>query len=364
MSDVTRSSPQWLDLNKVAEAAMSGGASPATLTAEGAQAGEFSAFAMDAPTPLHGWGDFLDCMECASNGRYYEAPINFYELARLFGVATYHQSALYFKRNVIMGCWKPHPLISRHDMAALVLDYLVFGNAYLAVRKNRLGKPVRLEHIPAKYTRRGVDLVTYWFIRQGEQDFQFDPGSVCHIMNPEIHQEIYGLPEYLAVMMSAYLNSDATLFRRNYFINGSHAGKLIYVTDALTNPKQVDDLKKALSSVNGRKAFKNVMVTVPGGKKDGIQILPFSEITAKDDFSSIKNITRNDMLAAHRVPPQLMGIMPNESSGFGDVEKAARVFAINELYPIMSGLKYLNEWLGVNVLDFASYALAEEANNG
>lgn len=363
MSEITRGGG-WLDLNKVAEAAMTVGAGSSTLTAEGVQAGEFSAVSLDAPVPLHGWGDFLDCMECASNGRYYETPINFYELARLFGVAIYHQSALYFKRNVIMGCWKSHPLLSRHDAAAVVLDYLVFGNAYLVVRKNRLGGTMRLEHVPAKYTRRGADLVTYWFVQNGEEDFPFEPGSVCHIMNPEIHQEIYGLPEYLAVIMSAYLNGDATMFRRNYFINGSHAGKLIYVTDALTNPKQVDDLKKALSSVNGKKAFKNVMVTVPGGKKDGIQILPFSEITAKDDFSSIKNITRNDMLAAHRVPPQLMGIMPNESSGFGDVEKAARVFAINELYPIMSNLKHLNERVNAPVFDFEPYALAEMVSNG
>ncbi|EHX89258.1 putative capsid portal protein [Escherichia coli DEC14C] len=39
------------------------------------------------------------------------------------------------------------------------------------------------------------------------------------------------------------------------------------------------------------------------------------------------------MLAAHRVPPQLMGAMPGEKSAFGDVEKAARVYAINELMP-------------------------------
>nr|WP_249339773.1 phage portal protein [Serratia marcescens] len=320
--------------------------------------------AFDAPVPLYGWGDFLDCMECAKNGDYYETPISFYELGRLFEVATYHQSALYFKRNVIVGCYQLHPLLSRQAAMAVVLDYLTFGNAYLHLVKNRLGKPLRLEHIPAKYTRRGVNLDQYWYVKRDVQDYAFPPGSVCHIMNPEIHQEIYGLPEYLAVMMSVYLNNDATMFRRNYFINGSHAGKLIYVSDALANPQQIDDLKKSLAGVNGQKAFKNVLVYAAGGKKDGIQIMPFSEITAKDDFSSIKNITRNDMLAAHRVPPQLMGIIPNDSSNFGDVEKAARVFAINELYPVMASLKHLNDWLGIEVFKFTPYALAEVSKDG
>lgn len=54
-----------------------------------------------------------------------------------------------------------------------------------------------------------------------------------------------------------------------------------------------------------------------------------------------------------------MGIMPTNTSGFGDVEKAAKVFAINELYPIMEDLKALNDWLGVDVFRFNPYALAE-----
>lgn len=364
MANSNMTGASWLDMQKVAQAA--GGAGSVTMTEQDGDdpIESFTSMAFDAPVPLYGWGDFLDCMECAKNGDYYETPISFYELGRLFEVATYHQSALYFKRNVIVGCYQLHPLLSRQAAMAVVLDYLTFGNAYLHLVKNRLGKPLRLEHIPAKYTRRGVNLDQYWYVKRDVQDYAFPPGSVCHIMNPEIHQEIYGLPEYLAVMMSVYLNNDATMFRRNYFINGSHAGKLIYVSDALANPQQIDDLKKSLAGVNGQKAFKNVLVYAAGGKKDGIQIMPFSEITAKDDFSSIKNITRNDMLAAHRVPPQLMGIIPNDSSNFGDVEKAARVFAINELYPVMASLKHLNDWLGIEVFKFTPYALAEVSKDG
>jgi capsid portal protein len=40
----------------------------------------------------------------------------------------------------------------------------------------------------------------------------------------------------------------------------------------------------------------------PGGK-DSVQILPFSQISAKDEFVGVKSSTRDDMLAAHRVPP-------------------------------------------------------------
>jgi capsid portal protein len=51
-------------------------------------------------------------------------------------------------------------------------------------------------------------------------------------MEPDINQEVYGLPEYLGALHAAWLNESATLFRRRYYENGSHAGFILYMTDA------------------------------------------------------------------------------------------------------------------------------------
>lgn len=72
---------------------------------------------------------------------------------------------------------------------------------------------------------------------------------------------------------------------------------------------------------------------------------------------NIKNVTRDDQLASQRTPPQLMGILPNNTGGFGDVEKAARVFAINELAPLQERLCELNDWVGEEVISFKPYEL-------
>jgi len=82
-----------------------------------------------------------------------------------------------------------------------------------------------------------------------------------------------------------------------------------------------------------------------------------SEVAAKDEFLNIKNVSRDDMMAAHRVPPQMMGIMPNNVGGYGDVEKASSVFVRNELVPLQKRLKELNEWLGEDVISYESYTL-------
>lgn len=80
-------------------------------------------------------------------------------------------------------------------------------------------------------------------------------------------------------------------------------------------------------------------------------------MAAKDELLNIKNISRDDMLAVHRVPPQLMGIIPTNTGGFGDVEKAAKVFVRNELMPLQMRMKELNGWAGEEVIRFTPYSL-------
>lgn len=316
-----------------------------------------SAFTFDGPYQVTDSYDLLDNMCCTGNGRYYETPVDWNGLARSFGQASWHQSALYFKRNALAGCYIPHPLLSRQAFSAFVLDWFVFGNCYLERRRNYFNEPLRLRHVPAKYTRRGSDLDTYWFVRQWKDEHEFTAGEVCHVMNPDIHQEIYGMPEYMGALLSASLSHSADKFRKLYYDNGSHAGCILYVGASQVDPESIKVVQKTLSEARGKGAFKNVLIHAPGGGKDGVQLLPFSQISAKDEFMNIKAVTRDDILAAHRVPPQLMGAMPEGNGSFGDVEKAARVFAINELMPAMEALKHVNDWLGQEVIRFNPYAL-------
>ncbi|EOU9560459.1 phage portal protein [Cronobacter dublinensis] len=198
---------------------------------------------------------------------------------------------------------------------------------------------------------------TYRAAVQTTQPYEFTRGNIFHLMEPDINQEIYGLPGYLSAIPSTLLNESATLFRRKYYINGSHAGFIMYMTDAAQNQEDVNNIRKAMKSAKGPGNFRNLFMYSPNGKKDGIQIIPLSEVAAKDEFLNIKNVSRDDMMAEHRVPPQMMGIMPSNVGGFGDVEKASRVFVRNELMPLQKRLQELNDWCGEKIINFESYTL-------
>ncbi len=131
----------------------------------------------------------------------------------------------------------------------------------------------------------------------------------------------------------------------------------MYMTDAAQNRGRCEQPPQCDEKCQRPGNFRNLFMYSPNGKKDGLQIIPLSEVAAKDEFLNIKNVSRDDMMAAHRVPPQMMGIMPNNVGGFGDVEKASKVFVRNELMPLQKRLQELNNWLDEEVLNFSTYEL-------
>ncbi|EOM7770567.1 phage portal protein, partial [Escherichia coli] len=299
---------------------------------------------------------------CISNGRWYEPPISFTGLAKSLRAAVHHSSPIYVKRNILASTFIPHPWFSQQDFSRFVLDFLVFGNAFLEKRYSTTGKVIRLETSPAKYTRRGVEEDVYWWVPSFNEPTAFAPGSVFHLLEPDINQELYGLPEYLSALNSAWLNESATLFRRKYYENGAHAGYIMYVTDAVQDRNDIEMLRENMVKSKGRNNFKNLFLYAPQGKADGIKIIPLSEVATKDDFFNIKKSSAADLLDAHRIPFQLMGGKPENVGSLGDIEKVAKVFVRNELIPLQDRIREINGWLGQEVIRFKNYSL--DTDNG
>lgn len=325
-----------------------------TQTPAGAPEG-VEAFTFGDPTPVLSGREIFDYLECAFNGRWYEPPLSLDGLSRSISASVYLQSGLTFKRNMLARAFIPHRLLSRAAFEQFALDWLWSGNAYLERRRSMLGTSVALQPCLAKYMRRGEDLDRYYLVRGWKDEHEFEKGTICHLREADIHQEVYGMPEWLAALQSGLLNESATLFRRKYYNNGSHAGFILYMTDAAQKEEDIDALRNALKNAKGPGNFRNLFVYAPNGKKEGLQLIPVSEVAAKDEFGSIKNITRDDMLAGLRIPPQLMGIVPQNAGGFGSIKDATEVWVQNELEPLQSRLQQVNEWLGEEVIRFREY---------
>jgi PBSX family phage portal protein len=313
--------------------------------------GAVQTFSFGDPEPALGGRQLIDMLECWHNGRWYEPPLPLDGLARAFRVSPHHSSAIMLKRNLLVASLDPTSILTRAEFGKLVQDYLVFGNAFVEVRRNRLGDPLRLVHSMARYTRRGVEEGAFWWVPGGKDAAAFPAGSVVQVMQPDVNQEIYGVPEYLSALQAALLNEAATLFRRRYYLNGSHAGYILYATGEIDS-NDTEALKEALRQSKGPGNFKNLFVHAPNGKEGSIKIMPIAEAGAKDEFLGIKNATQADVMAAHRVPPQLLGIVPAQGSAFGNPKDATAMFFELEIYPLQTAFTEINDRLGMEAVKF------------
>lgn len=218
-------------------------------------------------------------------------------------------------------------------MGRAALDFMVFGEGYFQRLLNVIGQVLELRHLPAINMRRKVG-GGFVMLQPGGNEIHFAEDEVEHVMDYDVEQDIYGVPDYLGGMHSLLLNEAATLFRRRYYNNGAHAGFIFYTNDADLAEEDEEALKSQISASKGVGNFRSMFVNIPGGSEKAIQIIPVGDIATKDEFERVKNITRADVIAAWRMNPALAGIMPENSAGFGDIEKIDRVYTNNEIRPI------------------------------
>lgn len=232
-------------------------------------------------------------------------------------------------------------------MGRAALDFVVFGEAYFQRLRNIIGQVLELRHLPAINMRRKVG-GGFVMLLPGGQELHFAEDEVEHVMDYDVEQDVYGVPDYLGGMHSLLLNESATLFRRRYYNNGAHAGFIFYTNDPNLSEEDEDALKEQMKASKGVGNFRSMFVNIPGGTDKAIQIIPVGDVATKDEFERIKNITRADIIAAHRMNPALAGIMPENSAGFGDIEKIDRVYTNNEIRPIAQLFLQVNQVLRVD----------------
>lgn len=322
--------------------------------------GKDMVFSFGDPESVIDGRDLWGYYEIYRNADWYEPPISMVHLAQSLVASPHHRSAVALKVNLLCKHFIPSSRFSRREFRKWAQSYIHMGNSYLERTTNMRGRILSLRYSPAAYTRVGVKPGTYFFINNGGTvaEYEFPEGSMFHLLQPDELQEVYGVPEWIAARQSLLLNENATLFRRRYYINGAHAGSVFHLTDSLMDPETETAMRKAFKDSKGVGNFKNLFLYTPGGKPDGFKVIPISDVRAQDEFSNIKNVTRDDVISVHRIPPQLIGVVPQNNAGFGDIATAMDTFFANEIEPIMTQMLELNDWAGEPLIDFRDYISA------
>ncbi len=329
------------------------------------------AFSFGQTEVLDRRNQLFDYNETCWNGLYWEPRFDLRTLSNLLHKTPYHESAIDAKTNILLTTIKlpkQGRKISPETLKRLMKDYQVFGQCFPYFKRDRWGKLVSIQHLPALAMRRGGTTEQFLYLHNEQSlyslentlDYTWYEGTILHLKNYDLRQEIYGVPSYLGALDAAWLNREATLLRRRFYNNGAHLGGVFILTAADISDDDVDDLEEQILAAKGVGNFKNLFMHLPGEEKDAFRFVPVGDIAAKDDFWNIKVASRNDVLAQHRVPLVLMSIMPETTSGLGKPQDAAVVFAKNEVEPLHLVFDEINRFAGETVMEFVDYTLPSQ----
>ena len=324
------------------------------MTEETTNTGKALVFSFGDPEPVLAnrmtdyLGAFLDM-----GGDYYRPPVDLNGLARLMNANAYHGPILHFKKNMIVKWFTPSRLLSTAEMKTAALDYAVLANAYFQKFTDRFGNVLRLARLPAISMRPGKSPDVFYKINADFSKVEFKPGEVIHIKEPDLKQNIYGLPQYLGGIQSVLLSEDATLFRRKYYVNGAHMGYILVTTDANLDDKTAEAIENQVKNSKGPGNFRSLYLNISrSNNKEPVKVIPVGNIGSKDEFQAVKEIAEMDMLAMHRVYPGLVAILPANIGGFGDLQKSMQVYHELEVTAMQQVFLELNELIPGNPVGF------------
>jgi PBSX family phage portal protein len=207
------------------------------------------------------------------------------------------------------------------------IDYEALGNLYVElVYPQSGGNLIEMYHLPA-YTTKIVTHDEYGRVRTYKSEgaakaaVKFNDANllsapvyenanfVAHIPNYYLKSDFYGTPDFLPALMAASLDASAMGYNDNFFSNATIPGLLIHTTGgALTNPQKSDIVQYIRSHAKGKDNWhKTLFISTRKNVELKVEKL-FSEIRDAS-FSKMRSENRDEIIAAHGVPPRMVGVM-------------------------------------------------------
>ncbi|MES4611013.1 MAG: phage portal protein [Ewingella sp.] len=302
--------------------------------------GQGSVITFGEPEPILTTGTDYHNIWYDNDYDHWRHPIDRLALAQLPNLNGQHGGVLYARRNMVAGGYLGGGLTT-DQVEQMAFDYLLFGDVAVLKIRNAFGQVIDLLPLPSLYLRCRKD--GEFVVLQEGPALIYDPRDVVFFKTYDPRQQVYGLPDYIGGIHSVLLNSESTIFRRRYYHNGAHMGFILYANDANITGEVEAEIKEKIEQSKGLGNFRNMFVNIPNGSAEGLKLLPVGEVSAKDEFASVKSITAQDIFTAHRFPAGLAGIIPTNGAVMGNPETARNTYRKDEVIPLQR--KFMN---GIN----------------
>lgn len=253
-----------------------------------------------------------------------EPFFSFDKLLDMFYINTYHRRCIMLKAallsNIEDGSKLENQYMTPKDLLyAFVLNAEIYGNAFLEICRDKL------YILPTIEARVNENREVYQ-----QKNSKITKLDAAHLLYYSPKSRYYGEPDYLAALLPILINAKADSFNDSFFNNSARADKAIVFENAEPDEGQIKAFKEFFgSNFKGyENAHKTLVVTAMGENAK----VRFEDLSKTDDlsFERLKNINKDEIIAAHGVPPRMVGVMSAGTLGGGG-ELIGQLHSFNEL---------------------------------
>ncbi len=222
-------------------------------------------------------------------------------------------------------------------MVRMLTDYFALGNGWLEVSRNTKGEVAAIYHVRGKNVRRKKDFTGYFQIRANKkQEFRNFGDTTNKTKNELIHfyeydpqDDYYGIPEWLPAMATMAMDRAAVEFNTYIFDNGMMIPFAIIIEGGRLSAKARKALQQFLQkNYKGIANAGRAIVIDNDDPNVKIRIEKLDNPSMRDmSFYRLRTLSRDEVIAAHQVPPRLVGIMSaGQLGGTGEVSGQLKIF--------------------------------------
>lgn len=242
------------------------------------------------------------------------------------------------------------------------------GVAYLEVVRNKAGAIAELFWIPPQYM---------WVARDGGFVYRPDAGTtrrfadfgkretgineVVMLRIPFLRDRRYGLPRWVSSVRAIGLDNNAIDYNSNFFANSAIPDLVLIIEGGEFTPEVEEEVKNFL--VREFKGVENshrtLYIPVPDPNVK-VRLEKLNMEVRDMAFARLRELNRDEIIAAHGVPPRILGVMAAGALGGGG-EVGGQILVFDQV-TLQPRRRYLEKVLNKTIL--ADLALGEIAFDG
>ena len=260
-----------------------------------------------------------------------EPFFNFEAMLLLYYANTYHRRSINIKAKLLsqvestnLDKFLPTGITVSNFLHSFVLEYELYGNAFL--EKTILNKLYILPGFEAKVDANRNIYQTSFLAYTKLDGYHFKTYSP--------RSRFYGEPEYLATIKQIQTTQKADEYNSKFLDNGARPGFAVIFENGEPTPEQIQSFRQFFG--DNYKGYDNANKTIVlstastmGDKDAKIRLEKLSEIE-DISFKLLKEVNRDEIIAAHGVPPRLVGVVTAGQLGGGN-ELISQLHSFNEL---------------------------------